>query len=270
MKRKYIIPGLLLIFAGLYFLIAALPGILMPKGLFFIAIGAALLVSRLFARKRYGLTIAGFLLLWLGTGRLMLDVLHIGAQYALVSVPLSIALAFFMTHIFEYRRIGNWPMIPGLILLGFAVMFFLILTPSVNAILKPYYGTILPLLLIILGIVVLIRGAKRNKKAVQQPIEVKFEPAEENNVPSPDQWAQPPVEEPAAPDCEEPVTVIPEVEIPAQEPAEEAPAAMEEEPFAAAEMPAEAAAAPVIELGAPAEPIEEIPEVEKKPEKSAE
>ena len=35
-------------------------------------------VTRLFSRKRYGLTIAGFLLFWLGMGRLMLDVLHIG------------------------------------------------------------------------------------------------------------------------------------------------------------------------------------------------
>ena len=259
MKRRYILPGLLLIFAGLYFLVAALPGIMMPAGLFFIAIGAALLVSRLVTRKHYGLTIAGFILLWLGAGQLMLDVLHIGAQYGLVAVPLGIALAFFLTHIFEYRRLGNWPIIPALILLGFAVMFFLILTPDVNAIFKPYYGTVVPLLLIVLGICILVKGGKRSKskKHAEPVMEAKFEPAEED-IPEPEHWAQPPVEPAAQAVDEEPATVIPETEIPAQEPehAQETPDAAE------TEAPAEVAAA---EEEA-AEPVPEEEESEKKAE----
>ena len=253
MKRKYILPGLLLIFAGLYFLVAALPGIVMPAGIFFIALGAALLISRLFARKRYGLTIAGFILLWLGVGRLMLDVLHIGGQYTLVSVPLSIALAFFMTHIFEYRRLGNWPIIPALILLGFAVTFFLMLTPGVNAVLQPYYGTILPLILIIVGICVLVRGGRRNKKSEEQPIFVEFDHKGED-IPAPETWAQPPVEpadQPAEqPATEEPVTVIPEVE-----------ASADAEPAAEAEAEI---------LAEEAEPTAELPKEEKKDEPAAE
>ena len=256
MKRKYILPGLLLIFAGLYFLIAALPGIVMPAGLFFIAIGAALLISRLFARKRYGLTIAGFILLWLGAGKLMLDVLHIGAQYNLVSIPLSLALAFFMTHIFEYRRLGNWPIIPALILLGFATVFFLMLTPGVNAVLQPYYGTILPLVLIIVGICVLVRGGKRSKKSTEEPVFADFAHKEED-IPAPETWAQPPVEPVAEPVVEEPVTVMPE---PEPEPVAEA------EPAPAEVEPIEVAAAEELPVQEPAE----LPEEEKKSEPTAE
>lgn len=286
MKRKYILPGVILIFAGLYFFIASLPGISLPNGLFFIAIGAAMLVSRLFSHKRYGLTIAGFILFWLGAGRLLLDVLHIGAQYGLVAVPLALALSFFLTHIFEYRRLGNWPMIPALILLGFAVVFFLILTPAVNAILQPYYGAILPLLLIVLGIIILVRGGKRSKKAAAQHIEAEFEHKADEDIPSPDQWAQPPVEPAAEPDeepvtvepiiaepiVEEPVTVIPEAEIPTAEPVEE-PAAVDMEAEFEAVAPVLEAEEPEVIPVEPAVPEvepEELPEEEKKPEATAE
>ena len=61
--KKYLVPGLILILAGVYFLIEALPGVSLPFGAFFALVGAALLVGRLFARGKYGLSIAGFLLL---------------------------------------------------------------------------------------------------------------------------------------------------------------------------------------------------------------
>ena len=64
--KKYLVPGLILILAGVYFLIEALPGVSLPFGAFFALVGAALLVGRLFARGKYGLSIAGFLLLCLG------------------------------------------------------------------------------------------------------------------------------------------------------------------------------------------------------------
>lgn len=233
MKRKYILPGVLLILCGIYFLIASLPGVALPGGLFLIAVGAALLITRLFSRKRYGLTIAGFLLFWLGMGRLMLDVLHIGGQYALVAVPLGVSLAFFLTHIFEYRRLGNWPIVPALVLLGFSVVFFLMLTPSVNAIFQPYYGTILPLILIVLGIVVLVRGGRRSKKLVQ--------PAPAEPISAPEQWAQPPVEPIAPVVPAEPVEPIaPVVEAaPAESVPEEEPATVQPEPVAAEPVAAE-------------------------------
>ena len=187
---------------------------------------------------------------------LMLDVLHIGAQYNLVSIPLSLALAFFMTHIFEYRRLGNWPIIPALILLGFATVFFLMLTPGVNAVLQPYYGTILPLVLIIVGICVLVRGGKRSKKSTEEAVFADFAHKEED-IPAPETWAQPPVEPVAEPVAEEPVTVMPE---PEPEPVAEA------EPAPAEVEPIEVAAAEELPVQEPAE----LPEEEKKSEPTAE
>ena len=45
--KKYLVPGLILILAGVYFLIEALPGVSLPFGAFFALVGAALLVGRL-------------------------------------------------------------------------------------------------------------------------------------------------------------------------------------------------------------------------------
>ena len=56
--KKYITPGLILILAGLYFLVDALPGVDLPGSVFFLAVGLALLIARL-TTGRYGLSIAG-------------------------------------------------------------------------------------------------------------------------------------------------------------------------------------------------------------------
>jgi hypothetical protein len=254
MKKKTILAGVLLILGGLYFLIDALPMLYMPAGSGMMIFGAWLLISRVVLRKRSLLSLAGFILLSIGTSRLMLTELAISGKYAIVATPLALSLSFFLTHIFEYRRLGNWPIIPALVLLVFSAAFFLILTPAVNAVIKPYYGTILPLLLIIVGIVLLIRGAVRGKK----PVHAQKAPFEDK-IPDPANWAQPPVqpeapaaaaETPAAPAAEtpvcaeepvtvkEPVVVVPVEAVPvAEAAAEEAPAA--ETP---ADLPAEPAA----------------------------
>ena len=229
--KKYLVPGLILILAGVYFLIEALPGVSLPFGAFFALVGAALLVGRLFARGKYGLSIAGFLLLCLGLGWALLDVLSIGNQYVMVATPLAVSLAFFLVHICEYRRVGNWPMVPALVLLAFAVLFFLMLTPSVNDVLKPYYGTILPLILILIGVGILVRGARGSRRERNAASYAQPEPGD------PSTWAQPPlhtqpVQPQQEPVAEEPVTAQPVW----QEPIIVEPAV---EPIAQQEAPAE-------------------------------
>lgn len=273
--KKYLVPGLILILAGVYFLIEALPGVSLPFGAFFALVGAALLVGRLFARGKYGLSIAGFLLLCLGLAWALLDVLSIGNKYVMVATPLAVSLAFFLLHICEYRRIGNWPMVPALVLLAFAVLFFLMLTPSVNDVLKPYYGTILPLILILIGVCILVRGARGNKRERRR--------AEEAQPGDPSTWAQPPLhaQPQPAPEAQEPFTAGPveqepiASEPPVQEPIPAEPAA--QEPIILGPAAQEPAAAepvtirPEAEAPAPQESSEEsAPEEEKKDGPAAE
>jgi peptidoglycan/LPS O-acetylase OafA/YrhL len=195
--KKYVTPGLILILAGIYFLLDALPGITLPDGTFFILVGLGLLIGRL-CTKRYGLTIAGFIVLCLGTGWAAMDLLKIGGQYTMAVTPLTLSLAFFLIHICEYRRVGNWPLIPALVLLVFSTLIFLILTPSINALLKPYYGTIFPILLIIIGVCLLVRGVsyaslpKRRRDAPQ------------GRAQDPSTWAQPPLNAQPAPGANPP------------------------------------------------------------------
>ena len=219
--KKYLVPGLILILAGVYLLVAALPGVSLPSGAFFVLVGASLLIGRLFSRGKYGLSISGFLLLCLGLSWALMDVLDIGRQYMIVATPLAVSLAFFLVHICEYRRVGNWPMVPALALLAFSVVFFLILTPEANELLKPYYGTILPAILILIGVSILIRGTRlsrreRRRAAYAQP---KPEPGD------PSTWAQPPLH--AQPQTAQPQTAQPQTEPTAAEPMPEEPIIVE-------------------------------------------
>lgn len=213
--KKTLTPGLILIVAGLFFLVDALPGVTLPGGAFVALVGLALLIARLF-NHRYGLTIAGFVVLCLGLGWTLLDVFRIPTAYTMAVTPLSLALAFFLIHICEFRRIGNWPIIPALILLCFGVMFYLMLTPEVNALLRPYYGVILPALLIVLGIYLLVRGLRASRRprpaAAQGPA-----PASDPGDPS--TWAQPPVSHAESKAPEQPVVEVVDVsEAPEEEP----------------------------------------------------
>ena len=218
--KRYVVPGLILILTGVFFLVEALPGVDLPFGAFLALVGAAMLIGRVCSRGRYGLSISGFLLLCLGLAWTLMDVLDFPGKYVIVATPLAVSLAFFLVHIFEFRRVGNWPMIPALALLAFSVVFFLILTPEVNRMLKDYYAMILPAILILIGIGILIHGAgsgrrERRRAAYAQP---------EPQPGDPSTWAQPPLhaqpqEEPVAqqPVTEEPVTA--QQESPVQEPA---------------------------------------------------
>ncbi|MGN1249216.1 MAG: hypothetical protein ACI4XW_03985 [Candidatus Spyradocola sp.] len=224
--KRYVVPGLILILTGVFFLVEALPGVDLPFGAFLALLGAAMLIGRVCSRGRYGLSISGFLLLCLGLSWTLLNVLDIPGKYVIVATPLAVSLAFFLVHIFEFRRVGNWPMIPALALLAFSVVFFLILTPEVNRMLKDYYAMILPAILILIGIGILIRGAGRGRRERSRAYRAQPEPQPGD----PSTWAQPPLheqpqEEPAAqePVTEEPVIIEPapvQQEAPAQEPAD--------------------------------------------------
>ncbi len=198
--KKYFAPGLILIVAGLYFLIDALPGVALPGSAFLIAVGLALLIARL-ATRRCGFSIAGFVVLCLGLGWTAMELLALPGAYGIVITLLALALAFLLIHICEFRRIGNWPLLPALILLFFGALFFLVLTPEISAVLRPYYGLIFPVVLIGLGVWLLMRGLlrdRRKKQAARAQAAAQAQP--EVPVP-PEDPAQP--SEPAQP--EEPV-----------------------------------------------------------------
>ncbi|MGI5884817.1 MAG: hypothetical protein ACOX83_07635 [Candidatus Spyradocola sp.] len=186
--KKAITPGLILIVAGLYFLVDALPGVDLPGSAFFLAVGLALLVARL-TTGLWGLSIAGFVVFCLGAGWTALALLNVPGMYGIVATLLSLALAFLLIHICEFRRIGHWPLIPALILLVFGVFFFLVLTPEINALLRPYYGLILPVVLIALGVWLLVRGMRRARRP---------RPTVSHAQPVPPIAPEAPVQEPAA------------------------------------------------------------------------
>ena len=187
--KKYVTPGIVLILAGLYFLLGALPGVNLPEGAFFVLVGLGLLIGRLTTGK-CGFTISGFIVLCLGAGWMAADLLILPGKYASVVTPLALSLAFFLIHICEFRRIGNWPIIPALILLCVGGGLLILFTPGLNALLKPYYGTIFPALLILVGICLLVRGiahSHRAPKPQQNAANASYSYSDTST------WAQPPL-----------------------------------------------------------------------------
>ena len=187
--KKYVTPGIVLILAGLYFLLGALPGVNLPEGTFFVLVGLGLLIGRLTTGK-CGFTISGFIVLCLGAGWMAADLLMLPGKYASVVTPLALSLAFFLIHICEFRRIGNWPIIPALILLCVGGGLLILFTPGLNAMLKPYYGTIFPALLILVGICLLVRGiahSHRAPKPQQNAANASYSYSDTST------WAQPPL-----------------------------------------------------------------------------
>lgn len=187
--KKYVTPGIVLILAGLYFLLGALPGVNLPEGTFFVLVGLGLLIGRLTTGK-CGFTISGFIVLCLGAGWMAADLLILPGKYASVVTPFALSLAFFLIHICEFRRIGNWPIIPALILLCVGGGLLILFTPGLNALLKPYYGTIFPALLILVGICLLVRGiahSHRAPKPQQNAANASYSYSDTST------WAQPPL-----------------------------------------------------------------------------
>ena len=187
--KKYVTPGIVLILAGLYFLLGALPGVNLPEGTFFVLVGLGLLIGRLTTGK-CGFTISGLIVLCLGAGWMAADLLILPGKYASVITPLALSLAFFLIHICEFRRIGNWPIIPALILLCVGGGLLILFTPGLNALLKPYYGTIFPALLILVGICLLVRGiahSHRTPKPQQNAANASYSYSDTST------WAQPPL-----------------------------------------------------------------------------
>ena len=83
--KKYVTPGIVLILAGLYFLLGALPGVNLPEGTFFVLVGLGLLIGRLTTGK-CGFTISGFIVLCLGAGLFMEPIAKWGPWMDLVSI----------------------------------------------------------------------------------------------------------------------------------------------------------------------------------------
>lgn len=119
--RKGVIPGALLILIGVLILLDQF--VSMPSGVAAVAVGLFLLLLRA-GRGARGFTIAGSILLCAGVG-FTLTQLHLlppGSEYP-VNI-LFLAVAFFLMHIIEFRRMGNWPIIPGICLVVVAGIVF--------------------------------------------------------------------------------------------------------------------------------------------------
>ena len=155
--KKLVLPGSLLLLAGIYLLLSRLPGVDLPMGSFLMLMGAGFLVVRAVTRK-YGWSFASFPLLFVGLGWVMVRLLHLGSSYIAAATLLGLSLAFFFIHICEFRRIGNWPMIPAILLLLAGAAALCLVTPEIRRFLRNMEDYILPALLIVGGAVLLLAG----------------------------------------------------------------------------------------------------------------
>ncbi len=185
--KKLVLPGALLLLAGVYLLLSRLPGIDLPMGSFLALMGAGFLVVRAVTRK-YGWSFAAFPLLGLGLSWVVVWLLHLGSAYIAAATLLGLALAFFLIQICEFRKVGNWPVIPACILLigGLAALTFVM--PNLRSMLRGVKDYILPTSLILLGFVLLIVGivaygkANRKQKPQNPPYTPPYTPPQPDNV----------------------------------------------------------------------------------------
>lgn len=164
--KKYVVPGLICVLLGLFLLINTLVDL--PGTVFLLVIGLAFLIARV-VTGAYGLSIPGWILSCLGLGMTLREYFPVMGQMFPIML-LSLSLAFLMIHITEFRRIGNWPLIPASILCGLGLLMFIASNRAIVEFLRPYLGYILPAVLILLGLVLLIRALieKRNPPQAAQ------------------------------------------------------------------------------------------------------
>lgn len=233
--KKYVIPGVLLILIGLFALanmMFHLPGVT-----FLCLLGIAFIIVRLISGK-HDFMIPGSILFCLGLG---LTVLHyfpgIGNFAGTAAIILmSIALGFLMMHLCEFKRIGNWPLIPAFILFVIAVLIFMLGDTAMRALIAPYEMYIFPGLLILLGIFFLLRALVKGTQH-DAPTQTHSEPNAYDNVP-PHAYYQPPQtgaqntwQQPAQPQqpAAEPAPEMPTAGQPIITPAPEMPTAQQPE-----------------------------------------
>ncbi len=121
MKKSYL-PGLILILLGSFLLLNQFFD--MSGSILLVFVGIGLLTVR-FITGRFGFTIAGSVVLCLGLGGIVSDLHFLSGDLRSAIQLLLLAMGFFLMHIIDYRRIGNWPLIPGLCLVGIALIIFL-------------------------------------------------------------------------------------------------------------------------------------------------
>lgn len=119
--RKNLLPGIVLILAGLYLLIDQFVPLSYGFGVAFV--GLALLSVRMVRGPR-GFTIAGSIVLLSGLAMALADMELLSRDLTAVAVVGLLAVSFFLMHILDYQRLGHWPIIPGLCLLGVAVLVY--------------------------------------------------------------------------------------------------------------------------------------------------
>ena len=117
--KRSVFVGLLLVLVGIYILLAQLARL--PDGMALVFIGAGLLAARGMRRRGFVLTLIGCLAVSLGLSDVIDSTRFLAlvrAEFLVDAVPLFLlSIAFFALHIVEYRSIGNWPLVPGTVLL---------------------------------------------------------------------------------------------------------------------------------------------------------
>ena len=153
MERRRVLPGLILILLGTYFLLANIMNL--GGGAFLVAIGAAFVVSH-FLTNRYGLLIPGCILVAIGA---FAGLSENGAIFDNDGAWFFVILGFGFLGIYVLGRRWDrwWPLLPGLILSGSGLMVvyarYLPITWQQWSTLARWW----PTLLVVLGIWLMLR-----------------------------------------------------------------------------------------------------------------
>lgn len=158
--KKTVIWGVLLVLAGVYFLLSTLFNL--PAAIFLLFLGVAFLAVRCIT-GRYGYTIPGSLLAALGLGLTLQHYLPFTTSGAALTL-LCLSLGFLVMHLIDFRRMGNWPLIPALVLFLVSALLFVTTDPALRHLLEPYFPYLLPVVLILLGVIFLLRALFKGRQ----------------------------------------------------------------------------------------------------------
>lgn len=186
--KKYVVPGVLLILAGLYLLLDVF--FQFPAFAFVIAIGLGFLLCRAITGYA-GLTIPGCILLCLGTGlTLQFYFPFLGGAFPIM--VLSLSVAFLLIHILDFRRLGNWPLIPAAVLFVVSALILINTNHALMQYIRPFAPYILPAALILLGLAFLVSavGRKGKEPAVRRSVNT-APPQSPSSAPGGSQTQQP-------------------------------------------------------------------------------
>lgn len=159
-EKGVFLPGLILIFLGLFILLEKINVI---NGYFILPFIGVFLIILYFAYKRSGFFISGIILLFLGIGEVAATIPALQSVPESSMVLLFFGLSFLFIHIFEYKRYGNWPLIIGLIIIAIAVLVYLVKNNIIDYNVINAIQIYWPALLIVFGAVVIIRGILKKR-----------------------------------------------------------------------------------------------------------